>query len=288
MSDRHQLTERIITRVKAIAIYTEGDSVEELTIEYFLLAFRSLEDEEAVCETLQVVFEDAEQICWPNGIKAFTKEEIEEIKLLEKLVDSKGINLSKELNTSYLKTINADPTIPLGHWVEKLLESPTHPVLLEFAEINGGVVQSQESLFEQWHVIQQRVAKLKAELKGRLTGQPTAISMMARAYRLRCQFPSTQGPKGILTVLGPRNTSKTKLARAFTDALSAAEGEKYQFFTSPEELEGTDEPSVFFLDNIEEDWNTKLIGLHLEEGKIGDADASNTWIISYSGRCCFG
>jgi hypothetical protein len=89
MSDRHQLTERIITRVKAIAIYTEGDSVEELTIEHFLLAFRSLEGEEEVYETLQVVFEDAEQICWPNGIKAFTQKEIEEIELMEKSVDSK-------------------------------------------------------------------------------------------------------------------------------------------------------------------------------------------------------
>ena len=176
--------------------------------EYFLLAFRSLEDEEEVYETLQVLFGAAEQICWPDGIKAFTQEEIEGIELLEKSVDSMPkIDLSKELKSSINAARKADPLPSLGRWVETLLESPTHPVLLEFAEMNGGVVQSQETLFEQWHVIQQRVAKLKAELEGRLIGQPTAIKMMARAYRLRCQFPPTHGPKGILTVLGPRNTS---------------------------------------------------------------------------------
>jgi len=279
MSDRHQLTERIITRVKAIAIYTEGDSVEELTIEHFLLAFRSLEGEEEVYETLQVVFEDAEQICWPNGIKAFTQKEIEEIELLEKSVDSKGINLSKELNTSYIRTINADRTVPLGLWVKELFKSPKHPVLLEFAEINGGVAQSQETLFEQWHIIQQRVAKLKTELEGRLTGQPTAITMMARAYRLRCQFPPTHGPKGILTVLGPRSTSKLNLARAFAEALSIAEGEKYRFVTDFDELEGTDDPSVFFLDNIEEKDFSRELARNIEEGKIAGIDVSNAWVI---------
>ena len=111
MSDRQQLTKRIITRVKAIAIYTEGDSVEELTIEYFLLAFRSLEDEEEVYETLQVLFGAAEQICWPDGIKAFTQEEIEGIELLEKSVDSMPkIDLSKELKSSIM-TKNTSKTI---------------------------------------------------------------------------------------------------------------------------------------------------------------------------------
>ena len=136
MSDRQQLTKRIITRVKAIAIYTEGDSVEELTIEYFLLAFRSLEDEEEVYETLQVLFGAAEQICWPDGIKAFTQEEIEEIELLEKSVDSMPkIALSKELSTSYIRTINADRMVPLSLWLKESFISPKHPVLLEFAEI---------------------------------------------------------------------------------------------------------------------------------------------------------
>ena len=48
MSGRHQLTERIITRVKAIAIFTEGDSVDKLTLEHFLMAFRSLENEKKI------------------------------------------------------------------------------------------------------------------------------------------------------------------------------------------------------------------------------------------------
>ena len=96
MSDRHPLTERIISRSKAIAVHTEGDSVEELTVEHFLQAFRSLEDEDEIRETLEVFFEDAKQICWPDEIKAFTQEQIEEVKLLEKSVDSTGINLSKE------------------------------------------------------------------------------------------------------------------------------------------------------------------------------------------------
>ena len=59
MSDRHPLTERIISRSKAIAVHTEGDSVEELTVEHFLQAFRSLEDEDEIRETLEVFFEDA-------------------------------------------------------------------------------------------------------------------------------------------------------------------------------------------------------------------------------------
>jgi len=284
MSDRQQSTKRIITRAKAIAIHTEGDSVEELTVEHFLQAFRSLEDEEEISETLKVLFGEAEQIRWPDEIGAFTQEEIEEIELLEKSADSMPkIALSKELKTSINNTHKTDPSIPLDRWVEKLLESPTHPILLEFAEIKGRGVQSQESLFDQWHVIQKRVAKLKTELEGRLTGQPTAITMMARAYRLRCQFPPTRGPKGILTVLGPRSVSKLKLARAFTDALSAAEGKEYQFFTErddPDELEETG-AIVIFLDNPEDcrPGTTSHIGLNLEEGKIGDIDVSNAWVI---------
>ena len=284
MSDRQQLTKRIITRAKAIAIQSEGDSVEELTVEHFLLAFRSLEDEEEISETLQVLFEEAEQICWPDGIKAFTQEEIEEIELLEKSVDSMPkIALSKELSTSYIRTINADRTVPLGLWIKELFISPKHPVLLEFAEINGGIVQSQETLFEQWHVIQQRVAKLKTEVEGRLTGQPTAISMMARADRLKCQFPPTHGPKGILTVLGPRSVSKLNLARAFAEALSTAEGEKYRFVTDFDALEGTDDPSVFFLDNIEEKDFSRELARNIEEGKIRNADASKTWVVIGTG-----
>jgi len=283
MSDRHPLTERIITRSKAIAVHTEGDSVEELTVEHFLQAFRSLEDDEEIRETLEVLFEDAKQICWPEEIKAFTQEQIEEIKLLEKSVDSTGINLSKELNTSYLRTIKANHMVPLGLWIKELFISPTHPVLLEFAENNGEIVPFQETLSEKWHLIQQRVTKLKTELEKRLTGQSTAITMMARAYRLRCQFPPAHGPKGILTVLGPRSVSKLKLAKAFTEALSAAEGEKHHFCTNLEELEGTDDPSVFFLDNIEEKEISKLLAEDLEAGKIADADVSNTWVVIGTG-----
>ena len=283
MSDRHPLTERIISRSKAIAVHTEGDSVEELTVEHFLQAFRSLEDEDEIRETLEVFFEDAKQICWPDEIKAFTQEQIEEIKLLEKSVDSTGINLSKELNTSYIRTIKANHMVPLGLWIKELFLSPTHPVLLEFTENNGGIVPFQETLSEKWHLIQQRVTKLKTELEKRLTGQSTAITMMARAYRLRCQFPPAHGPKGILTVLGPRSVSKLKLARAFTEALSVAEGEKHQFCTNLEELEGTDGPSVFFLDNIEEKEISKLLAEDLEAGKISDADVSNTWVVIGTG-----
>tara|TARA_B100001971_G_C18260102_1_gene585923 strand:- start:907 stop:4284 length:3378 start_codon:yes stop_codon:yes gene_type:complete len=283
MSDRHQLTERIIIRAKAIAFYTEGDSVKELTVEYFLQAFRSLEGKAEILEILQVLFEEAGQVCWPNEIGAFTQEEIEEIELLETSVDSKGINLSKELSASYKITVKSDHTIPLDRWVKELLRSSQHLVLLEFAEINGGLTQSQESLFGQWHNIQQRVTKLETELARHLTGQPTAISMMARAYRVRCQFPPTHGPKGVLTVLGPRSASKLKLARAFTDALSVAEDEKYRLFTNLEELEGTNEPSVFFLDNIEEKEFSKLLAADLEAGKIMAADVGKTWVIIGTG-----
>jgi len=285
MRNRHPLTERIITRAKAIAVHTEGTSVKELTVEHFLRAFRSLEGDEETCKTLEALFEETEQICWPDVIRVFTQEEIEEIELLEKKVGAEKIEilLSKELKTSINNTHKIDPTSPLGHWIEKLLESTTHPVLLEFAEINGGIVQSQESLFGQWHVIQQRVEKLKTELEGRLTGQPTAISMMARAYRLKCQFPPTHGPKGILTVLGPRSVSKLNLARAFAEALSTAEGEKYRFVTDFDELEGTNGPSVFFIDNIEEKEFSKELARNIEEGKIRNADASKTWVVIGTG-----
>jgi cell division protease FtsH len=283
MSDMHQLTDRIISRAKAIAIQTEGDSVEELTVEHFLLAFKSLEHEEAILHILQGFFDKAPQISWPNNLGEFTQEEIANIEELEKASDSKRINLSKELGASFKTTRDADRHIPLNLWLKELFKSPEHPVLLEFSEINGGVILSQESLFEQWNEIQQRVEKLKTKLQSSLTGQSTAIAMLERAYRLKCQFPPSHGPRGVLTVLGPRSTSKLNLAKAFTDALSAAEGEKYQFFTSLEELEGTDEPSVFFLDNIEEKEFSKALAEDLEAGKISDVDASNMWVVIGTG-----
>ena len=283
MSDMHQLTERIISRAKAIAIQTEGDSVKELTVEYFLLAFKSLEHEEEPLRILQEFFDNAEQISWPNNLDEFTQEEIANIEELEKAADSKRINVSKELRASFKTTRDADCHIPLNLWLKELFKSPEHPVLLEFSEINGGVILSQESLFEQWNEIQQRVEKLKTKLQSSLTGQSTAIAMLERAYRLKCQFPPSHGPRGVLTVLGPRSTSKLNLAKAFTDALSAAEGEKYQFFTSLEELEGTDEPSVFFLDNIEEKEFSKALAEDLEAGKISDVDASNMWVVIGTG-----
>jgi len=283
MSDMHQLTDRIISRAKAIAIQTEGDSVEELTVEHFLLAFKSLEHEEEVLRILQGFFDNTAQISWPNNLGEFTQEEIANIEELEKASDSKRINLSKELRDSFKTTRDADRHIPLNLWLKELFKSPEHPVLLEFSEINGGVILSQESLFEQWNEIQQRVERLKTKLQSSLTGQSTAIAMLERAYRLKCQFPPSHGPRGVLTVLGPRSTSKLNLAKAFTDALSAAEGEKYQFFTNLEELEGTDEPSVFFLDNIEEKEFSKSLAKDLEAGKILDADVSNTWIVIGTG-----
>ena len=283
MSDRHQLTERIISRVKAIAIHAEGNSVEELTVEYFLLAFRSLENEEEISQALQGLFENVEQIAWPDNLAEFAQNEIANIEELEKPSDSRRINLSKELHDSYKTARDADRRIPLNLWLKELFKSPEHPVLLEFLEINGGVILSRESLSEQWNEIQQRVEKLKTKLQSSLTGQSTAIAMLERAYRLKCQFPPSHGPRGVLTVLGPRSTSKLNLAKAFTDALSTAEGEKYQFLTSLEELEGTDQPCVFFLDNIEEKGFSKALAEDLEAGKISDVDASNMWVVIGTG-----
>ncbi len=286
MSEMHQLTERIISRAKAIAFQSEGDSINELTVEHFLLAFKSLEHEEEILRTLQEFFDNAEQIRWPDKLNGFTQEEISNIEELEKSAGSNSINLSKELRASFITTRDADRRIPLTIWLKDLLKSPKHPALLEFVEINGGVSLPQESLFEQWDEIQQRVEKLKTNLQSSLTGQSTAIAMLERAYRLKCQFPPTHGPKGVLTVLGPRNVSKSKLAKAFAEALSIAEGEKYQFFTSLEELGGTNKPNVIFIDNIEETGESKRIGKDLENGKIGDADASNAWVVIGTGLGC--
>ena len=282
MSDMHQLTERIISRAKAIAIQTEGDSVEELTVEHFLLAFKSLEHEEEALHILQGFFDNAAQIRWPNNLDEFTQEEIANIEELEKASDSKRINLSKELRASFKTTRDADCHIPLNLWLKELFKSPEHPVLLEFSEINGGVVLSQESLFEQWNEIQQRVEKLKTKLQSSLTGQSTAIAMLERAYRLKCQFPPSHGPKGVLTVLGPRSTSKLKLARAFADALAAAEGEQYQFFAGPNgliELADSAKPSVFIIDNVEGIDGSRKFGQDLEKGRIEDVDVSNAWVV---------
>jgi len=286
MSEMHQLTERIISRAKAIALQSEGDSIKELTVEHFLLAFKSLEHEEEILRTLQEFFDNAEQIRWPDKLNGFTQEEISNIEELEKSAGSNSINLSKELRASFITTRDADRRIPLTIWLKDLLKSPKHPALLEFVEINGGVSLPQESLFEQWDEIQQRVEKLKTNLQSSLTGQSTAITMLERAYRLKCQFPPTHGPKGVLTVLGPRNVSKLKLAKAFAEALSIAEGEKYQFFTSLEELGGTNKPNVIFIDNIEETGESKRVGKDLENGKIGDADASNAWVVIGTGLGC--
>ncbi len=281
MSDMHQLTERIISRAKAIAIQTEGDSVEELTVEYFLLAFKSLEHEEEVLHILQGFFDNAAQISWPNNLGKFTQEEIANIEELEKASDSKRINLSKELRDSFKTTRDADCHIPLNLWLKELFKSPEHPVLLEFSEINGGVILSQESLFEQWNEIQQRVEKLKTKLQSSLTGQSTAIAMLERAYRLKCQFPPSHGPRGVLTVLGPRSTSKLNLARAFADALSAAEREQYQFFAGLNGLIELKEskPSVVFIDNVEDIDRSKISGQDLEKGRIEDVDVSNAWVV---------
>jgi len=281
MNDMHQLTERIISRAKAIAIQTEGDSVEELTVEHFLLAFKSLEHEEEVLRILQGFFDNAAQISWPNNLGEFTQEEIANIEELEKASDSKRINLSKELRDSFKTTRDADLHIPLNLWIKELFKSPKHPVLLEFSEINGGVILSQESLFEQWNEIQQRVEKLKTKLQSSLTGQSTAIAMLERAYRLKCQFPPSHGPKGVLTVLGPRSTSKLKLARAFADALSAAEEEQYQFFAGPNGLIELKEskPSVVFIDSVEDIDRAKISGQDLGKGRIEDVDVSNAWVV---------
>lgn len=283
MSGRHQLTERIITRVKAIAIFTEGDSVDKLTLEHFLMAFRSLESEKKIYEILQTLFEDVEEIQWPDGIKVFTQNEIEEIESLENSGDSKGINLSKELNRSYKNTSNTDCSIPLNLWLKELFISQKHPVLTEFAEINGGFTEPEESLYDQWKRVDEQVAMLKNELEGSLIGQPIAIAMIARAYRLKCLYPSTDGPRGVLTILGPRSASKAKLGKAFARALSAIEGEAYDFITDLTEVGNTDGPSVFFIDNIEEKDFSRALAQDLEKGKIGNANVSKTWIVIGTG-----
>ena len=115
MSDRHQLTERIISRVKAIAIHAEGNSVEELTVEYFLLAFRSLENEEEISQVLQGLFENVEQIAWPDNLAEFAQKEIANIEELEKSSDSRRINLSKELHGSFKTARDADRHLSLIH-----------------------------------------------------------------------------------------------------------------------------------------------------------------------------
>ena len=279
MSDRHQLTESIISRAKAMAIRSGGEQVGHLTVEHFLQALYSFEDDDEVSQVLLGLFRNVEQIAWPDELETFTLAELDEIVRLETLAREKKINLSSELSSAFVCAQKIDDQVPLGLWLKHLFLGSNDPLLEEFKEINGGMVQSEESLFDQWNSIQTRVDKLKAELGKHLTGQSTAISMLARAYRLRCQFPPASGPTGVVTLLGPRHVSKLKLAQAFAEALSEVEGKKHQFYNNPEEHRGTDEPSVLFLDNVEDYSPAFLNAQKLEEGHLGDADVSNTWVI---------
>ena len=180
MSARHPLTERILTRAKAVAIYIEGDSVEELTVEHLLLAIRSLEGDDEVREALGKVLADADNIIWPDKIAEFSPSEREEIESLEGSVDSKAMTLLKELNSAYVNAQDIDPKVPLDIWLKELLDSPKHSLLSEFVRDNGKGTQSQESLYEQWKKVDEKVAELKSELENSLIGQPIAIAMIAR------------------------------------------------------------------------------------------------------------
>ena len=163
MSDRHQLTESIISRAKAMAIRSGGKQVGHLTVEHFLQALYSFEDDDEVSQVLLGLFRNVEQIAWPDELETFTLAELDEIVRLETLAREKKINLSSELSSAFVCAQKIDDQVPLGLWLKHLFLGSNDPLLEEFKEINGGMVQSEESLFDQWNSIQTRVDKLKAE-----------------------------------------------------------------------------------------------------------------------------
>lgn len=274
----------VLRRAKAIHFCNELPKSELLCVTSFFEALRSLSEISEIQSALETIV-GGSATEWPSVIRKFYENQLGEIIDQEEEAEQQKLQLDVYLKNAFQAAKKTQGEhINLKAWLKELVRLRESEIVDEFVKINGTNLSLQVSLVEQFSKLKVNANTLRDSLAENLVGQNAAVDMLCHAYwQSKVYAGKSNGPLGIITLVGPSGVCKEAVARTFADGLSAVEEEVHLFFKNIKGLEPTASPHVIFIDQIEKfdakDNVQRLFSWDVKNGVIGDHDLSNAWLI---------